>query len=224
MLTLAMLLALSSSPVPQDSIHAAWVAGPGAQPCAKPPVSITFTTAVHLGKGWLAAPIGIFKGLHDDMSKDDRVCVIDGDRVVEGRLVDTDMPLRLALIRADGVRSPGIRPDDGAGAPMAVIGLDARSLRPPFPVTSIQLRPCQADFAEMLKKDHHLICGDGEARYFTGGAALDARGRMAGFMSTLVNGRNMAGPDGPQLRAFVDMYFRSWGKTVPQNLRPWKTK
>jgi hypothetical protein len=175
-----------------------------------------------------------------DFGKEPHVCVHDGSRLSHGRLVDYDSDANvfgpgygLVLIRMDWPLA--IAP---ARLSEAASTLDfmkyVRLMNPPSDRLSpghVTLSPhlqrvddCFKDLAHMDVPIDGWLCGRAATDGFLGAVALDADMNVVGLLSNDAFGSRIIGPSAAGLRRFVDGYFNSWGRAVPDPERPWKTK
>jgi hypothetical protein len=172
--------------------------------------------AVVVAKGYLLTTTAGMGAVADDFGMDPKVYVYDGAAWHEGRYVDRDKKLRLALIRAD---VPGT-PMRLARANLRVLRVTAlRPLAVPAPRDSaIGDRHCDQfppwvleDLGETPKPP---LCFKVEVRDLAGGMFMDEGGNLAGVQVNPLGVSETAGPNAEDIRSFLDLYFKTWGSAV----------
>ncbi|MEY4745117.1 MAG: hypothetical protein RL272_1062 [Candidatus Parcubacteria bacterium] len=175
-------------------------------------------TAVLVAPGYLLTAIAGMGDVADDFSLDPAVYVFDGTAWHAGRYVDRDKALRVALIRADVPGTP-MKLSDAGSRPSRLVGT-APFVRTAgmFVVRAWRGEPC-AELPSWLDDDigparRPSLCVAGRQKELPGGIMVDAAGRLAGIQVNPLGAGEAAGPDAADIRAYLDLYFSTWGAAV----------
>lgn len=211
-----------SGPVPpRPPIYPYWTLeqmpdGPASAGRLPPPAA----TAVLVAPGYLAASTEGMGDVADDFLMDPTVFVFDGVAWHTGRYVDRDHRFRLALIRADVPGTPLALPTEDA-AVTRLIGIPPRiDGEAPLRVLERPVVPCimapswLEEGMGRYRRRALTRCIDGRVEDLSGGIMLDATGALTGIQVNPIAASSAVGPSGSEIRAFIDLYFASWGRYV----------
>lgn len=172
--------------------------------------------AVLVAKGYLLTTTSGMGEVADDFRLDPTVYVYDGAAWHQGRYVDRDKRTRLALIRADVPGTP-VRIARAERGSLRLVGLRpfaaAISDEAAVPGTRCDEFPPWAleQFGERAKPS---LCFKATVHDLAGGMFLDAEGDLAGIQVNPLGVVETAGPNADDIRAFLDLYFSTWGSSV----------
>lgn len=190
-------------------------AGPQQQPARMPAPA---ASAVLVAPGYLLTSIEGMGAVADDFGLDPKVYVFDGTVWHEGRYVDRDTALRVALIRADVPGTPLRLPRQSMPA-VSMLGIaalaptgGARDLRDWHGGTCEELPRWLAD--DLGRARTPTLCAEGPVKDLPGAVLLDADGALAGIQVRPFGSGQAAGPDAAEIRAYLDLYFATWGAAV----------
>ena len=176
--------------------------------------------AVLVAPGYLVASIDGMGDVADDFLMDPTVYVFDGAAWHAGRYVDRDHKYRLALIRADVPGTPVPLP--AVDRPIArLLGIPPRlDGEAPLEIAERPAVPCGEapswieEGISRYRRRSLSRCFEGKVADLSGGAMLDAIGALAGLQVNSFASSSAVGPSGSEVRAFLDLYFASWGRAV----------
>lgn len=172
--------------------------------------------AVLVAEGYLLTTTYGMGAVADDFGLDPTVYVFDGGAWHEGRYVDRDKRLHLALIRADVPGTP-VRLAAAAGKATRLLGLQ------PYGVavtrsSRVDASPCRevprwavSDFGMDPRASW---CFSAVVHELAGGLFLDDDGALAGIQANPFGSVETAGPNAEDIRSFLDLYFSTWGASV----------
>nr|ALV85558.1 hypothetical protein [uncultured bacterium pA1] len=188
----------------------------GPSPRAQPPAPAA--SAVLVAPGYLLTSIAGMGAVADDLSSDPTVYVFDGTSWHTGRYVDRDKGLQIALIRADVPGVPVSLPR-AASRPARVLGLAALAPTDASPRSRAwRGSPCNVIprwLAIQLDRERTpTLCVADPVREIPGAILLDADGAFAGIQVNPAGFDETGGPDAAEIRAYLDLYFATWGASV----------
>ncbi|HTM68462.1 MAG TPA: hypothetical protein VL426_04125 [Candidatus Binatia bacterium] len=172
--------------------------------------------AVLVANGYLLTTTYGMGAVADDFGLDPAVFVYDGTAWHEGRYVDRDKRLHLALIRADVPGTP-VRLARAAGRPARLLGLGplAVNVQRSSPVNAARCREVPrwavSDFGMAPQQ---TWCFSEVVHDLAGGIFLDEDGALAGIQTNPFGSTETAGPDAADIRSYLDLYFATWGASV----------
>lgn len=172
--------------------------------------------AVLVAKGYLLTTTYGMGAVADDFGLDPTVYVYDGSAWHEGRYVDRDKRLRLALIRADVPGVP-VRLARADRPPSRLVGLRPSGVPEPrsSPLNAARCREVPrwavSDFGMAPQQS---LCFSEVVHEIAGGLFMADDGSVAGIQTNPFASMETAGPNADDVRSFLDLYFATWGAAV----------